>query len=258
MNTKTLRALCLILPAFALFAPSLWAGGSPEDGYRVLATTSWTAAFVREAGVEDVGVLAPYDVQHPPEYELKPSDIARVSQAEMIVFAGYENMVSRIKEAAGSRGPTLVQITTVHSMTAVTESVRRIAEIQGTLEAAEQNLEAIGELFKAWREEIVEAGLDRRPVLVHFHQQALARELGMQVAGVFGPAPLEAPQIRGLTATQAVLIIDNAHNPIAQPLTETLPEAKMVELFNFPATSRRGTVRDILTDNRRRFRKVLE
>lgn len=35
----------------------------------------------------------------------------------------------------------------------------------------------------------------------------------MNVAAVFGPGPLEARQIDEITRTEAVLIIDNGHNP---------------------------------------------
>ena len=63
-----------------------------ESGITILATNSWTAAFAKMAGVDSAGMiiqqLAPADMEHPPEYELKPSDVKIIRDADLLIYAG--------------------------------------------------------------------------------------------------------------------------------------------------------------------------
>ncbi|MBE0655475.1 MAG: hypothetical protein IH594_16860, partial [Bacteroidales bacterium] len=63
----------------------------------IIATNSWTAAYALAAGVDDVTVLAPYEMVHPSEYEMRPGDIARIEKADLVIYAGYEVMIDQIK-----------------------------------------------------------------------------------------------------------------------------------------------------------------
>ncbi len=47
----------------------------------VVATNSWTGAFARAAGAKNVVILAPFDMEHPSEYELRAADIPLVVNA---------------------------------------------------------------------------------------------------------------------------------------------------------------------------------
>ncbi len=232
-----------------LLSFSLFAGGSPEkeDSNSVIATTSWTAAFAEVAGVTDAAVLAPYDLQHPPEYEITPSDIKAVSEAEMIIYAGYEVMMERLKEAAGNNAK-MVQITTVNTLPVITESVRLIADAAGTQEAAEANLKEIQTFFADWKKEL--APYADVQVITHSFLSGLAQSLGLTVAGTYGPAPLEAKQLKELTDTGARVIIDNWHTKVGQPLVETMPEAKTAVLINFPGKDGTRTLMDVLEYDR--------
>ena len=218
----------------------------------VIATTSWTAAFARAAGLTNIRVLAPYELQHPAEYELKPSDIVAVTRATRIIYAGYEIMVERIAGAVGSEQDKLVQITTDHRMETIRQSVRKIARATGTEEQAEKNLREIGSFFDGWKREIAVGA----SVLVHFFQRPLAEELGFEIAGVFGPAPLEARQIAELSSKNPELIIDNRHNPIGSPLKETLPGVSYVLFINFPGSEEEGSLLDVLRSNRGALRQA--
>ena len=230
----------------------LYAGPLDKEDSLVVATTSWTAAFARAAGIENIRVLAPYELQHPPEYELRPSDIEAVSRATLIIYAGYEVMVKRLTEAVGAEHVKLVQITTDHRMETIRQSVRKIAGAAGTEERAEKNLREIEAFFDGWKREIAVG----TPVLVHFFQRPLAEELGFEIAGVFGPAPLEARQIAELSGKNPGLIIDNRHNPIGSPLKETLPGVPYVLFINFPGSEEEGSLLDVLRSNREALRQV--
>lgn len=224
---------------------------------QVVTSTSWTGAFARAAGAEEVAVLAPYDLTHPPEYELRPGDIRTVMNADLVVYAGYENMVERLLDAAGDADAQALQITTVHSMGAMTASITAIAEAIGTEDAAQASIEEIAAFLGEWSEAVSGYGLDEAPVLVHFHQRALAEQLGMNVAGVFGPGPLEARQIDELTKAEPALIVDNGHNPVAQPIAETTG-APVSVWFNFPGVEGTRTLLDIFEMNRAALGETLD
>lgn len=248
--TATVRG-GLIALTFALLA------ATSALAQQVVASTAWTGAFASAAGAEDIAVLAPFDLAHPPEYELRPSDIRTIANADLVIYAGYENMVERLLEAAGGGEATALQIQTVHSLPVLTSSIMAIAKELGTEAEASATLDSIRELFSAWRVEVAGYALGARPVAVHFHQQALARELGMNVVAVFGPAPLEAREIDEITKAEPVLIIDNGHNPVAAPIAETT-EAPVAVWYNFPGIDGTRTLFDIFELNRRRLARAME
>jgi len=219
-----------------------------QSGPEVIATTSWTASFAEVAGLEDIRILAPYELQHPPEYEMTPGDIKDISRARMIIYAGYEVMMERLKEAA-SADARLVQITTVNTWPVISESVRLIAEAAGTEDTAEANLEAIEKFFADWRAEL--APYRQTPVIVHQFLAGLAKNLGLTVAGTYGPAPLEAKQLKELSESGATVIIDNWHTDVGAPLLEIMPEAKIATLINFPGKDGTRTLMDVLEYSRR-------
>jgi zinc transport system substrate-binding protein len=242
----------VLLFSFGLMAP--WgASAAPqrEESAPVLATTGWTAAFARAAGLAHVGILAPYELAHPTEYELKPSDLQAVAEAEFIIYAGYEIMVRRLKDATKGSERKLIQIQTDYRFQTLKESIGKIASAFGTGEHAEKSIQMISAMYEQWRGSLREVGLLGAPVLVHLFQKPLAEELGFEIKGVFGPTPMEARQIAGLSGESARLIIDNAHNPVGIPLRETLPEVPYVSFINFPASSKNGSLLDVLNTNRR-------
>ena len=242
---------CAIISILILCAAALSAAPELERGAPVVATTSWTAAFAYAAGADNVYILAPYELRHPPEYELKPSDLAVISEAEYIIFAGYERMVGKIREAIGEGGPALIQIATDYSKATIEASLLKIAGHLGTEDAARSSIEEIGELYVDWRREISDAGLAGAPVLTHFFLRPMALELGLSVAGVFGPMPPEAKQIVELSDMKAVAILDNWHNDIGMPLIEIKPDIPALQLINFPGYEGTRTLLDVLIYNRR-------
>lgn len=239
----------LVLTMVTLTAASLF-------GQSVVASTSWTGAFAQLAGADEVRVLAPYDMTHPPEYELRPSDLRSVAQADYVVYAGYETMVERLLATADDSEAEAIQIVTVHSEPVLRRSVSTIASALGTETVAEQRLEELLSVLDRWRADVREYGLDEERVIVHFHQRALAEDLGMNVVGVFGPAPLEARQIDELSKLEPALIIDNGHNPIATPLLETT-EARTTTWYNFPGIQDTRTLFDIFALNRADLTSVM-
>lgn len=252
MNNRTM--VLAVLTALLLAAPQA-AEAQPEA--TVLATTPWTAAFARLAGAQDVELLAPYEMRHPPEYELRATDLRRIEAADLVVYAGYETMMDRLQDAIGTHNVSSVQITTTHTYASIEEATMAIARALGTEQIARRNLAEVAAFLADWEAEIRRRGLDKQAVLVHQFQMPLAGDLGLSVAGRFGPGPMEAQQIVALSRSDAVLIIDNWHNQVAQPLEETLPDTPVVSFLNFPGHAGTRTLMDVLEYNRAQITEAL-
>lgn len=221
----------------------------PSSSKGVIATTSWTAAYAIAAGATDVSVLAPYEMVHPSEYELRPGDIGRLSKTKLIVYAGYEVMVSQIKAGLKIPEEKMLKISTSYNFTEIEESVMSIAKRLGTEQIAKKNLEEIKQLLLQGRIDIHKKGLDKQPVLVHFFQESFAKELGINPLLIFGPAPPEPKQILEMAHTNAVLIIDNAHNPVGGSVKEVLKNGDYKLLLNFPGLYQTRTIADVIRYN---------
>jgi hypothetical protein len=212
------------------------AGCAGLGAQAVVATTEWTAAFCRAAGMENVRVLAPAALQHPPDYELKPSDIPMLMDADIIVFGGYEGMVERIQAQIAGSDTRMVRIETVYNPPAMEKSIRTLADVSGKMETAERNIAAIRAAWDEARRLVTAAGMKGSKAAVHRFQADFAREAGLNVVLEFGPPPPGPRLIADAGGSGAVLVIDNRHNPVAAPIREVLKGAKAVELANFPDT----------------------
>jgi zinc transport system substrate-binding protein len=220
---------------------------------RVVATTTWTAAFAAGAGAVNIVILAPANLRHPAEYELTPSDVAALQGADLIISTGFEVMARRLAEAAGSQKIRVVQISADYSLHTMRSSLMAIAAVTGTNDKARENIDALESLVASWKGELRARNLQGAPALVHVFQLPLMQELGFTVKGVFGPGPLEAAQIAKLSAQDAALIIDNWHNEVGSPLRETLPNARYASFINFPGPDGTISLLDVLADNRKRL-----
>lgn len=234
--------------ATVLTCAAFAAGASERPA--VVATTPWTAAFAYAAGVENVHVLAPYEMQHPPEYELRASDVVRAQQADYLVFGGYEAMMGRLRAAIGGSSPELIQITTNHAIATIETSVMAIAERTGTVEVARANIAELAEFIAEWKAELQSSRIHSVPVVVHAFQKPILDELGIETVGVFGPGPLSPRQIDELTRSGAAVVVDVWHNESAGPLRETLPNAVFVSLINFPGRDGTRTLLEVLRHKR--------
>jgi hypothetical protein len=247
------RSRGILLAVLVLFSCALPLAAQ-QSSLRVVATNSWTAAFAAAAGATDIVVLAPSDLRHPAEYELRPSDVASLQGADLIVYTGFEVMAKKVAEAAGSRKIRMLKIDADYSLATMRASITSIAGVTGAQSKADQSIAALESFMASWKAELKRAGLAGAPVVVHLFQQPLAAELGFEVKGMFGPGPLEAAQITKLTPTNAVLVIDNWHNEAAGPLRETMKGSRFASLINFPGPDGTKTLLDVLSDDRARLK----
>ena len=59
------------------------------DAPKVVVSTTWVGAIAKMAGATDITVIAPSNIQHPPDYDPKASDLAALSDADYVVLAGF-------------------------------------------------------------------------------------------------------------------------------------------------------------------------
>jgi hypothetical protein len=135
--THTEKVFAMLLVFFG-FSTGLFAMGGRDDNAPpnglIVASTSWVAAIAYCAGAEKVHVLAPVDLRHPPEYELKPSDLSAASKASLIMYAGWERFAEKLAETAGSAGVKVLQITVSNDPGDIKAEAGKIAELLGTTE----------------------------------------------------------------------------------------------------------------------------
>lgn len=222
------RKAKLIVLAMFLFCATLQAAAQ-----KVAVTNSWTAAYAKAAGVQNVVQLAPADMVHPPEYELKPSDLKTIADSEYLIYAGYEVMMKTVFDQLKKEESKMIKIQTAYDPQQMKNAINSIAEKCGNSSTAQKSNAQIDAFFAEAVDELKKMEMHGKPVLVHFHQKAFIESLGFEVAGVFGPAPLKAGDIQKMGGTKPVLIIDNAHNPQGAPLAE-VTKAPVVQLVNFP------------------------
>jgi ABC-type Fe3+-hydroxamate transport system substrate-binding protein len=245
-----MKARAVLIAVLSVLIAMMGFAEAQQKSIRIVATNSWTAAFAVAAGAKDLIVLAPTSLRHPAEYELRPSDIALLKGAKLIITTGFEVMAKRLAEAAGSRGIRVLHIDADYSLETMRSSILAIADVLETQDQARASIADLETFLSSWKQELRDDGLYGAPIVVHVFQQPLMAELGFTIKGVFGPAPLEAAQIAKLSAEKVTYIVDNWHNEVASPLRETMPGARYASLMNFPGPDDTKTLLDVLSDNR--------
>ena len=235
-----------VLLSFLLFISCMEAS---KKEAMVVATNAWTAAYARTAGAKNVVTLAPMEMAHPAEYELRAVDIPLVMHAKLIIYAGYETMVNRLQNSMELKKEVLQKIDTDYDMETIEKSVMEIAQRLGTEKEALQNLDSIRSLLLEGRAQFDKTGMNGSPVLVNFFQQAIVKEMGFEIAGVFGPAALEAGDIDRMVQLRSVMIIDNEHNPVGKPLLKANPSLEYRQLLNFPGMHQTKTLQEVIQYN---------
>ncbi|MDR2473440.1 MAG: metal ABC transporter permease [Tannerella sp.] len=239
------RAMLLVIMAPLLFA----CHNKPAETQYVVATTSWTAAYARLAGADSVVMLAPFDMQHPAEYELRPSDITKLTSARLIIFAGYETMTKRLQSGLDIDDAKLLKIRTDYTYSEIELSVMQIASKLGTDSMARANLLQVKQLYDDARTMVKQSGIISQPVAVERFMKPFADELGLNIVAVFGPAPPEARVLADIAKAKPALIIDNYHNRAGASLAEVVPEARYILLLNFPGAFGTQTIQDVIRTN---------
>ena len=238
-----------ILKAAALIAAGLLLTGTVwAEPKKVLASTSWAAAFADIAGANEVESIAPVNLRHPPEYEITVSDVQKISDSEVFIFAGFERMMKTLGTKVPNKG-TSIQITLDNSLATVKESTLKIAQALGTEEIQKERYAEYEKQVKDGLKKCTKKKLNKKKVICNKNQTYLAKELGFEIAAVFGPGPVSSEELLEAKKAGYDLIIDNIHNPTGKPLTEVLPKAKYIEWRNFPEAVEHDALKKVVSDN---------
>lgn len=239
---KNLKKASALLAVFIL-ATAVWA--APK---KVVASTSWVAAFADIAGADEVESIAPVDLRHPPEYEITVSDVQKISESEVFIYAGFERMMKTLGSKVSNKG-TSVQVTLDNSLATVKTSTLLIAKALGTEDIQKVRFAEYEELVKEGQKKVLKKKLNKKKVLCNKNQTYLAKELGLEIVGVFGPGAVSAEELLEAKKAGYDLIIDNIHNPTGKPVTEVLPKAKYIEWRNFPTAVEHDALKKVVSDN---------
>lgn len=200
-------------------------------GPKVVASTSWVGALAKAAGATDITVIAPPNVQHPPDYDPKPSDLTSVAGADYVLYAEFDGFAAKIKEAAGGKGK-LVPVELENTPAKITSEVNRLAAMFGTQQAATAWLSTFDAEYAKLSGE-VKAKLPSPPptAVAHLFMAYWGDFAGIKVIGTYGPQPVTPSQLKELTEKKPTLELANAHLPGANPDIEG---AKRVDIINYP------------------------
>ena len=249
---KMLVVFALLILSVALFAEGTTEKATTSSASRtisVIASTSWTAAFADLGGAQNIEIIAPASLIHPPEYEITVSDVMKIDKADYFIYAGYERMMKSMGDSISKTNTDLIQITTDNSIENVTKQAALIASALKSQYYSEDRVYDYIQTVENGKQAVAKKGLDKLKVYCHAMQVFLAKDLGLQVGGTFGPGPLTASQIAEVAKGGYDIIIDNVHNPIASPLLEVSPNTKLVVWRNFPETVERGSLQKMVQAN---------
>lgn len=236
-------------PAATSTADKETASPGKSPGPRVVASTSWTALMAKAAGAGEVVVLAPAELKHPPEYDFRPSDVKKISDAGLIVHAGYEPFVKKMLQATQTPEDRVMQVLTLNTPDNLKKQTRLLAEKMGTVEAQKAWEAEFDQTVAAIQAAAAKQKVAGKRVLVQKHQADLVKWLGYQVLAEFGPEELSPAKMGELAALKPDLIIDNFHNPQGQGIAQ-IAKCPRVELRNFPGPDEKS-LQDLLMDNAR-------
>lgn len=212
----------------------------------VVASTSLAGAIAKAAGIKEVRVIVSSEIRHPPEYDLKPSDLLIFEGAKVVIYGGYERMVSKLIETSKNKNILTIQINTETSPENLISQARKLSEILKT-EKEEKNweenfLEKLKELQKK-----VNPFSGKRAV-VHRFAQPFAQWAGLQIVQIISPGELTPKVIGEAVAKNPELVVDIYHFPVAPVIAENA-KCKYIQVINFPGVGNTKTLEDIFEYN---------
>jgi zinc transport system substrate-binding protein len=212
----------------------------------VVASTSLTGAIARAAGAKEVRVLTPSETKHPPEYELKPSDLLKLEGANVVVYGGYERMVERLVDASRKKNLVVIKIDTTTSPENLIAQTKKIAAALHT--EKEQQIWEKGFIEKLGILKKQLAPLAGKRAVVHLHAKPFVQWAGLSEVQVVTPGELSLKAATDAVAKQPEIVIDILHMPAAKVIADNA-HCRYAQLINFPAIQGTAMLEDIFEFN---------
>jgi zinc transport system substrate-binding protein len=222
-------------------------------GQVVVASTSLTGAIAKAAGAHEVRILTPADAGHPPEYDLKPTDLMKLEGADVVVYAGYERMVSRLAETSRNKQILVVQVDTTLSPENLIAQVRKVAAALKTEKEAGVWERNFLQTLNALKSKL--APLAGKRAVVHWHARPFATWAGLNVVQAIPLGELTPRIIADSIALKPDVVVDILHSPVAKTIADNA-RCKYVQIINFPGVEKTATLTDIFEYNTRELLKT--
>jgi zinc transport system substrate-binding protein/iron/zinc/copper transport system substrate-binding protein len=212
----------------------------------VVASTSLAGAIAKAAGAKEVRVITPGEMRHPPEYDLKPSDLLRFDGADIVVYGGYERMVQKLLETSKNKNILAIQIDTETSPENLMNQVQKISKMLGTEKERQAWEENFVERLKLLKKKI--SPYSGRKAVVHRFAQPFARWAGLHVVQTISSGELTPKVIADAVMQKPELVVDILHFPNAKVIAENAG-CKYIQVVNFPGVENTKTLEDIFEYN---------
>lgn len=233
-STWLVLLLLWLLTACTPVAPAAQPAAASKSGPKIVASTSWVAAFAAAAGATDITVIAPSNLQHPPDYDPKPSDLAAIADADYILLAGFEGFAARMQEAAGGDLDKIVMVMTENAPATIHAEVTRLAELLGTQATAEAYLANFDQEYERLSTAVqAKVGANKPVVVAQLFATPWVYFAGLEPAGTYGPMPMTPEELKKLTDAQPQFVFENVHMGGGDPVVEATGATK-IDLLNFP------------------------
>lgn len=222
---------------------------------RVVASTSWVAAFVKAAGIKNVAIVAPANLPHPPDYDPKPSDLTAIAKADYVFTAGFEGFANRMREASGSKAKVIV-VDVKNKPENIKKQVRKLAHMFGTEKVAEKWIANFDKRIAQLQQDIAKVLPKPAPKAVsHVFMAYWVPFSGMQLIGKYGPKPMSAKEYAGIVKLKPNFIVINGHMQSKHVFDDIA--AKPIVVYNFPPENKIDLIA-VFERNAQAFIKALE
>jgi ABC-type Mn2+/Zn2+ transport system permease subunit len=219
----------------------------------VVASTSLAGAIAKAAGAKEVRVIVSSEMRHPPEYDLKPSDLFKLEGAKAVIYAGYERMTSKLIEASKNKNILAIQVNTETSPENLISQARRISEVLNT-----------GEEERIWEKKFMEKlkGLQGqihpfsgKRAVVHGFARPFAEWAGLQIVQIVSPGELTPKVIADAVGRKPDLVVDIFHFPVARAIAENA-KCKYIQVINFPGIENTRSLEDVFEYNAAQLQRI--
>lgn len=221
----------------------------------VVASTPLVGAIARAAGAKEVRIISPEGTRHPPEYDLKPSDLSKLEGAKIVVYGGYERMISKLLETSREKNILLLQIGAETSPESLIASARKISRALKT-EKEEQIWEKeFIEKLKALQKKI--SPFSGKRAIVHQYAYSFSKWANLSIVQMISPGELTPKVVADAVAQKPELVVDVLHFPVARVIAENA-KCKYIQIINFPGVENIRTLEDVFEYNSIRVTKAFQ
>ncbi|MEU9121048.1 ABC transporter substrate-binding protein [Streptomyces sp. NPDC048506] len=204
-----------------------------SSGPVVVATSSWEAALAKAAGAKNVTSIVPASIKHAPDYDVKPSDLTKVAEADYVLYASFEPFAGRIKDAAGSQAKA-VEVNLDNTPAKTRAEVTKLGKAFGTEQAAARwNAEFTGEWDSLAKQvKATWPGGKAPAVAAQMFTTWAAQLAGAKVVGTYGPEAVTPAQLSALSAKKPKFVLDNEN--MSTGIVLPASGAKQLNIANYP------------------------